>query len=114
MEEALRPNDEILLNLVNPKEKFWGALLSLTPVGITFQGINLDSFDDFVRQAAKRNQDEHQVNLVTMFVPLFRVERIFADEASGSLQSFGSRFEAIVGMPVVEYVELMRKGESKS
>ena len=114
MEEALQPKEEIILNLVNPKEKFWGILLSMTPVGVTFRGINIDSFDDFVRQAAKRTSDEHQVELVTMFVPLFRVERIFVDEAAGSIPSYGSHFQSVVGMPVAGYLELMKSGDGKS
>lgn len=87
----------VILNLVNPKEKFWGVLLSLTAVGITLRGINLDSFEDWVRQLA-RDDDEVNLDLVTMFVPLFRVERIFIDEPVGSVKSYSEFFEQVVGV----------------
>lgn len=114
MTEALQNNQPIILNLVNPKEKFWGVLLSMTQVGVTFRGINLDTFDDFIRQAAKRSMDEQTVDLVTMFVPLFRVERIFLDEAAGAVQSYSSHFQEVVKMPVLDYLELMKSGEKTS
>ena len=114
MNEALQPNEPIILNLVNPKEKFWGILLTMTAVGVTFRGINLDSFDDFVRQAAKRSTDEQQVDLVTMFIPLFRVERIFLDEAVGAVQAYSRHFHQMVGMSIRDYLDLMNSGEKKA
>jgi hypothetical protein len=92
----------IIVNLVNPKEKFFGVLTALSPAGITLRGINLDSFDDWLRQLAKR--DEPNLDLITMFVPLFRVERVFLDEPSGSIKSYGQRFQEIVGVSVQEYL----------
>jgi len=68
------------------------------------RGINLDSFDDWIRQLARG--DEPDLDLITMFMPLFRVERIFLDEASGSLQSFAQRFEEVVGMPIEKHLQL--------
>jgi hypothetical protein len=92
----------IIVNLVNPREKFFGVLTALSPAGITLRGINLDSFDDWLRQLAKR--DEPNLDLITMFVPLFRVERVFLDEPSGSIKSYGQRFQEIVGVSVQEYL----------
>lgn len=105
MTEEFGKNAMIIVNLVNPKEKFWGVLRSLTPVGITLKGINLDSFDDWVRQLA-RMDEESKIDLVTMFVPLFRVERIFLDEPVGSVPSFWEQFQAKVGMSPLKYLGL--------
>ena len=44
--------------------------------------------------------------MVTMFVPLFRVERIFLDESAGMVQSYSQRFAQVVGQNVAEYLEL--------
>jgi hypothetical protein len=41
-----------------------------------------------------------------MFVPLFRVERIFLDEPSGAIKSYAQRFEETVGMTVQQYLNL--------
>lgn len=92
----------IIVNLVNPREKFFGILTSLSPAGITLRGINLDSFDDWVRQIAR--EDEPNLDLMTMFVPLFRVERVFLDEPSGAIKSYAQRFEETVGKTIQKYL----------
>ena len=40
----------VIVSLHSPKEKIWGRLHSLTPAGVTIQGIDLNAFDDWVRQ----------------------------------------------------------------
>ena len=102
MTEGLQPNAIILLNLVNPKEKFWGVLRSITPVGVTLRGINIDSFEDWVRQLAR--DEDQTLGLVTMFVPLFRVERIFVDEPVGPIRSYSDVFADIVGMTPLKFL----------
>lgn len=104
MAEGFPDSALVILNLVNPKEKFWGRLVSISGVGITLVGINLDSFEDWIRQIA-RDSEEQTFDLATMFVPLFRVERMFLDEAVGSVQSYAELFESVVGVPVGEYLD---------
>lgn len=104
MIEGFDNSSLVIVNLVNPKEKFFGVLAGLSPAGITLRAINLDSFDDWLRQIAKG--DEPNLDLITMFVPLFRVERVFLDEPSGSIKSFAQRFEEVVGMTVHQYLNL--------
>ena len=102
MIEGFDSSSLVIVNLVNPKEKFFGVLRSLSAAGVTMRAINLDSFDDWVRQIAR--EDEASLDLVTMFVPLFRVERIFLDEPAGAIKSYAQRFEDIVGMSVNQYL----------
>lgn len=102
MIEGFEPDALVIVNLVNPKEKFFGVLTALSPAGITLRAINLDSFDDWLRQLAKK--EEPNLDLITMFVPLFRVERVFLDEPSGSIKSYGQRFEDVVGLTVQQYL----------
>jgi hypothetical protein len=104
MIEGFDKNALIIVNLVNPKEKFFGVLTALSAAGLTLRGINLDSFDDWVRQVA--HDDEPDLDLITMFVPLFRVERVFLDEPSGSIKSYGQRFEEAVGTALAKYLGL--------
>jgi hypothetical protein len=104
MIEGFDSSAMVIVNLVNPKEKFFGVLRSLSPAGVTMRAINLDSFDDWVRQLAR--EDEPNLDLVTMFVPLFRVERIFLDEPAGAIKSYAQRFEDVVGMSVRQYLGL--------
>lgn len=105
MIEGFEPRSLVIVNLVNPKEKFFGILGSLSAAGITMRAVNLDSFEDWIRQIA--SDEEPDFDLMTMFFPLFRVERIFLDEPSGAIKSYAQRFEEVVGRPVREYVSLL-------
>jgi hypothetical protein len=57
-----------------------------------------------MRQLARG--DDANLDLITMFVPLFRVERIFLDEPSGLIKSYAQRFEEVVGMTIQQYLHL--------
>ena len=103
MIEGFAPNALVILNLISPKEKFFGVLRALSPAGVTMQAVNLDSFDDWVHQIARA--EEAEIEMVTMFVPLFRVERIFLDEPAGSVKSYSQRFAQVVGREVRDYLE---------
>jgi len=102
MIEGFEPHAIVIVNLVNPKEKFFGVLRALSPAGVTLRAINLDSFEDWLRQLARG--DDTLIDLVTIFVPLFRVERIFLDEAAGTIPSFAQRFEEVIGMTLHQYL----------
>ncbi len=104
MIEGFEPKSLIIVNLVNPKEKFFGILSALSPAGVTFRAINLDSFEDWIHQIAR--DEEPNLDLLTMFVPLFRVERIFLDEASGSIKSYAQRFREVVGHELREVIPI--------
>jgi hypothetical protein len=96
----------VLAHLVNPAEKLWGVLYALDATGVTIRAINVESFEDWIAQI---NRDEPQaLGLATMFVPLFRVERIFLDEQVGEVESYCQRFERRVGMGVETYLALDR------
>jgi len=104
MIEGFAPTALVIVNLVNPKEKFFGVLTALSPAGVTMRGINLDAFEDWIHQIARN--EELDLDLITMFVPLFRVERIFLDEPSGAIKSYGQRFEEVVGIPIATFLGL--------
>ena len=108
MIEGFEPNALVIVNLVQPKEKFFGVLRALSAAGITMRAMNLDSFDDWVHQIARA--EEAEIEMVTMFVPLFRVERIFLDEPAGAVKSYSQRFEQVVGRKVAEYLGLESDG----
>jgi len=92
----------VIVSLTSPREKMWGQLVLLEAKGVTIRGIELDAFDDFIRQVMK--QEETAVGLNTVFLPMHRVERIMVDEASGSIPSLSERFHAKVGLTVQEYL----------
>ena len=110
MIEGFDAHSLVILNLVNPKEKFFGVLRSLSAAGVTMRAINLDSFDDWIRQIAK--DEETDIDMFTMFVPLFRVERIFLDEPAGAIRSFSQRFEDVTGRDIRDYLGLPTNAEN--
>jgi len=44
------PHSIVVVSLHTPKEKVWGELLATTLPGITIRGVDLNSFDHFIRQ----------------------------------------------------------------
>jgi hypothetical protein len=109
MIEGFLPASLIIVNLVNPKEKFFGVLMALSSAGVTMRGINLDSFEDWIHQIARN--EEPDLDLITMFVPLFRVERIFLDEPSGAIKSYGQRFEEVAATTIRKFLGLDGAGD---
>lgn len=107
----IRPGAIIIVHLINPTEKFWGVLHDLGVAGVTLRGINLSSFDDWMSQAARRV--DQTLGLSTMFVPLFRVERIFLDEPVGAVESYRERFGRRVGVSVETYIGLRKEDRTE-
>jgi hypothetical protein len=108
----MRPGTLVIVHLVNPTEKFWGLLQELGVAGVVLRGLNVSSFDDWMAQAVRK--EDQTLGLSTMFVPLFRVERIFLDEAVGEVESYRQRFQSRVGMAVERYLGLEEGGEDDS
>jgi hypothetical protein len=100
----IRPGSIVIVHLINPTEKYWGLLQDLGVAGVMLRGINLTSFDDWMRQATRPG--DQSLGLSTMFVPLFRVERVFLDEPVGEVESYRQRFERRVGIAVERYLGL--------
>jgi hypothetical protein len=100
----IRAGAIVIVHLVNPTEKLWGLLQDLGVAGVTLRGISLASFDDWMRQATRPG--DQSLGLSTLFVPLFRVEKIFLDEPVGEVESYRQRFARRVGIPVERYLGL--------
>ncbi|MGA9641961.1 MAG: hypothetical protein WBQ72_11230 [Terriglobales bacterium] len=88
-----RPGALVLATLANPREKFWGAILHLSPTGLSLRGVDLSSFDDFAAQI--RNGEPFAASV--MFFPMHRVERLELDLPEGSLPSLAQRFAQKTG-----------------
>lgn len=97
-------NSIVVVSLHTPREKVWGELLALHPAGITMRGIDLNCFDDFIRQVLHPEGD--LVGLPTLFFPMQRLERISLDEPSGSIPSLADVFHQKAGRSLKEYLAL--------
>lgn len=99
----MNPGQLVVVHLVGPREKFWGVLVETSAPGVTVRGLALDLFDGWMREVAKGKADSFFPS--TVFFPMHRVERIFADETSGEVESYAERFIGIVGADVRDYLK---------
>jgi len=91
----------VLVTLTNPREKFWGLMLSLSPAGVSLRGIDLQSLDDFTQLV--KTGEPATASLV--FFPMHRVQRIEADCQNGELPSLADQFVAKTGVNITKYFE---------
>lgn len=100
--QSMDTHSIVVVSLHTPKEKVWGELLAINPSGITVRGIDLNSFDHFIRQI--NQPDGERIGLPTVFFPMNRVERISLDEPSGSIPSMNEVFARKMGRPLLDYL----------
>ena len=96
----------VVLTLHNPRERIWGELVALTPAGITVRGIDLNSFEEVLRQIGAGETGASVLS--TIFYPMYRVERMAVDETVGEIPSLAERFERKVGLTVGEFLRVGR------
>jgi methylmalonyl-CoA/ethylmalonyl-CoA epimerase len=83
-----------------PRARMVGVLRSLDAVGVALLGLDLDAWDDWVAQWARRERGPLTPSL--QFFPLARVEKLQADEDAPDLPSFGRRFAERTGVALTE------------
>jgi hypothetical protein len=95
---SFEPGALVVVSLNSPREKFWGALSSLSVAGVVVRGITLEALDDFALQLkAGESADPGLV-----FFPMHRVERLELDSRSGDVPSLAERFLAKSGLDATE------------
>ena len=99
---SVDPHSIVVISLHSPKEKVWGELLDINPSGVTLRGIDLNSFDHFIRQL--NEPDGERIGLPTIFFPMNRVERVSLDEPTGSIPSMNELFARKIGRSLTEYL----------
>ena len=92
-----RPGIMVVVTLANPREKFWGAILALSPEGLSLRGIELASFEDLVALV----KDGEPFSLGVVFFPMHRVERMELDLPDGNIPSLSQRFTTKTGLDPV-------------
>jgi hypothetical protein len=88
------PGSMVIVTLGNPRDKFWGMILSLAPEGLSVSGIELASFEDLIVMV----KEGESFNPAIVFFPMHRIERIELDLPDGSLPSLSQRFSAKTGI----------------
>jgi rhomboid protease GluP len=100
--QPVDPHSIVVVSLHSPKEKVWGELLDINPSGVTLRGIDLNSFDHFIRQL--NEPDGERIGLPTIFFPMNRVERVSLDEPTGSIPSMNELFARKIGRTLSDYL----------
>ena len=98
----LQSGTAVIVTLHSPREKIWGVLDEISLAGVFLRGLDLNAFDDWVRAVA---HDEPFIGVGDLFLPLWRVERISKDEASGGISSLYMQAEQRTGRTVTELLE---------
>jgi hypothetical protein len=93
------PGTPVVLYLHSPREKVFGVLVSLEAAGIAVCGIDLATFEDWLRQEVR---GEMGLGPVTLFYPMNRVERVERDETVGGLEGIADRYRRETGRSVLE------------
>jgi hypothetical protein len=82
------PGTMVVTTLGNPREKFWGVILVLSPTGLSLCGVELASFDDLVSLI----QQNEPFSPAVVFFPMHRIERVELDLPDGNIPSLSQRF----------------------
>ena len=91
----------IVLVLRSPREKCWGILDAISPAGVFLRGLDLNAFDDWVSAIVHQ---EPFFGFGDLFFPMWRLERISKDEASGGVPSLCEQVERRTGHTIEELV----------
>jgi hypothetical protein len=104
----LLPGSMVVVTLGNPRDKFWGMILSLAAEGLSISGIELASFEDLVVMV----KDGESFTPAVVFFPMHRIERIELDLPDGGLPSLSQRFSAKTGRDPAATLSLPAIGAS--
>ena len=102
----LRKGAAVLVVLHTPREKCWGMLDEINSAGVFLRGLDLNAFDDWISASIHH---EPFIGLGSMFFPMWRVERIARDEASGEVPSLSQQAEQRTG---ISFQDLMKDDDS--
>lgn len=91
----------VVVVLHTPREKCWGMLDEISPAGVFLRGLDLNAFDDWVSAIVHQ---EPFIGFGDLFFPMWRVERIAKDEASGGVPSLYEQVERRTGHTIEELI----------
>ena len=92
--DPFRPGTLVVVTLGNPREKLWGAILSLSAEGLSLCGIELASFEDLISMIKEGEPFSSSV----VFFPMHRMERMELDLPDGNIPSLSQRFTSKTGL----------------
>lgn len=91
----------VLIVLHAPREKCWGILDEVNQAGVFVRGLDLNSFNEWLRAVT---HEEAFVGFGDLFFPMWRVERISKDEATGGIPSLREQAQQRTGRALEELI----------
>ena len=98
-EQGIRPGTAVIIVLHSPREKCWGILDEISVAGVFLRGLDLNSFDEWLRALVHQ---EPFVGFGDLFFPIWRVERISRDESAAGIPSLCEQVERRTGRTIGE------------
>jgi hypothetical protein len=98
---GINPGSPVVVTLHSPREKLWGVLGEIMSSGIFVRGLDLNTFDDWIKMIVR---GERNIGLTYLFLPMWRIERVSLDEAVDDIPSLADTFLSRVGLTVEEYL----------
>ena len=99
MNRKIKTGEPVVVILHTPREKCWGILDEINTAGVFLRGLDLNSFDDWVRSLV---HNEPFIGLCDLFFPTWRIERISRDETVGPIPSLCEQVEKRTGRSIAE------------
>lgn len=99
---GIAADDPVLVYLRDPHEKLWGVLRERDASGLTVQGLDLASFDEWTAQVER---GEEGISPSVVFLPMSRVERVLLDRGTASIPSLSEGFLRRTGRTVQSALE---------
>lgn len=96
---SIQSGNSVIAVLHSPREKLLGILDNIGAEGISIRGIELGYFDDLCRAVTS---GDSYLPLTDQFVPMWRVERVTLDEATGEIPSMADTFFQRTGKELTE------------
>ncbi len=91
----IQPGEVVIVYLQEPREQVWGLLRGLDPAGVTVEGLEIDSFDGWLRCVEEGSGWRSQISV--QFFPMQRVQRVLLDRGDEAAASISERLEGRIG-----------------
>src|SRR5450755_958350 len=105
--KRIEPGRAVVVGLHSPREKCWGMLDEITAAGVFLRGLDLNSFDEWIKTFL---QGEPSVIPSSLFYPMWRIERMSLDESSYGIPALIDQVESRTGCGLSEVL----RGEKAS
>jgi hypothetical protein len=99
----MKQGSVVVVNLRSPVERLVGRLIEISPAGVSFRGLDLGAFDDWIEDVA--GESDGGVRPSTLFFPMHRVERVILDEDVGGVPSLANTFLRRTNRRIEDHLE---------